>query len=388
MRLRRLTARVVDGLVVALAAATLAEGAVVSLRDGAVAGFLHPADVVFTVAWTAALLLRRRRVWAPALAPVIIAAQGAALLRWPNGSGLVMLALMLSALLHGTTTAAQRAFVAAPLWPAAVGVLILTTEYGESGFSDLFYPGMFMLVALAAGTVLGRAAAGRRTAGDRAEAAARALADQRAQVAAAERASIAQDLRALVADEIRGIQLRAVRTRRLVADGEVAAAEQALLEIEDAGRETLADLRHMLGLLRRDMTDQPVRPQPGLAALDGIAERGARDGVQLHVTFEGATAPLTPGVEVVVYRVVERITDHARRSGVARVDVTVRRDPAAVAVHVRARGLGRLIDEDRLAVRERVSLYGGDLIVGTDGEDRDVLQVRLPLPASTAEAPA
>jgi signal transduction histidine kinase len=387
MRLRRLAGWALDGLVIALAVAMLVEGAVAPavddvLVEGVVAGFAHPADVVFTAGWAAALLLRRRWVWSPVLGPVVLAAHAAVLLRWPNLSGLTMLALILSALVHGVSSASPRALAAAPVWPAALGVLMLTTDYGTSGLSDLFYPGTFMVVALAGGVVLGMASSGRATASARATAAERELAEHLARIAATERAHIAQDLRALIADEIRGIRASAGHTRALLEAGEEAAAHEALLEIEDAGRATLADLRHMLGLLRRDMTDEALHPQPGMSALDGIVERSAYDGVTIRVTHEGDPFALPPGIEVVVYRVVERAAAQAGRAGVDRMDVTVHRAPAAVDVHVRARGLGGFLGEDRLAIRERVALYGGDLVVGTDGEDRDVLQVRLPLQPS------
>lgn len=379
MSLRSLPRVVIDLVVVAIGVLALAGGV-------AAAGLVQPVAVVFTTGWVGALVVRHRWYWSPALVPLLLVGHAVALQSWPNESGLTMLALFLSAGLYGTRAPTAGAVVAAPLWPGAIAVLMLVTDYGESGFSDLFYPGAFSLVLLGGGMVVGRAARRRHDARGLAEQAERDLEERRARIVAAERSRIAQDLRALVADEILGIQRSAHRARDLLERGDAIEAEQALLRIEDAGRGTLADLRHMLGLLRRDMTDDALRPQPDLTALDDVVERAAARGVVVTLAVEGRSVPLPRGVQVVVYRVVERTVEQACRAGVERMGVRLRHDAGAVEVQVHARGLGALVGADHLAIRERVVLYGGDLLVGTDEHGRDVLQVRIPLSAAAEGA--
>lgn len=350
-------------------------------------GLVHPVAVVFTGGWVVALLARRRLSWSPALVPLLVVGHAVALQGWPNESVATMLVLFGSAGLFGAQVGVSRAVAAAPLWPAAIGALMLVTPYGEAGLFDLFYPATFSLVCLGGGTVVGRATSARRTAQRRAHEAERELEERRAGIIAEERTRIAQDLRALVVDEIQAIQRWAVDTRALLHHNDRAGAEQALLQIENAGRETLADLRHMLGLLRRDMTQGVLRPQPSLAALDEIVQRAALRALKVTLTVEGEPRPLPRGIEVVVYRVVERAVEQACQAAVPHAEVRIRHDPDVVGVQVLARGLAPLVHHEHLAIRERVVLYDGDMLIGTDEHDRDVLHVRLPLPTTTQGAP-
>lgn len=368
-----------DLLIVVLGLAAVAHGTLA-------AGF-RPSAVVFTLGWVGALLARWRIPWSPALVPLIIAAHGVALRMWPNDSAVTMLALFVSAGVFGARMPRPRAVIAAPLWPAAVGVLVLTTSYGESGIWDVVYPGGFMLVTLGGGVVVGRATTGRQAASARAAEVEQELEAHRAGIVAEERARIAQDLRALVAAEIHGIRQRTGRARSLLAQGEVAAAEEVLLQIEDAGRESLADLRHMLGLLRRDMAEEALSPQPGMSALADVVGRAEQRGTSVGLVVEGSPVALPRGIEVVIYRVVERTVEQACRARVPRLAVRVRYETGAVTVQIHGRGLGRLVDEDHLVIRERIVVYGGDLLVGTDEHDRDVLRVFLPLPGGAGTPP-
>lgn len=379
MNLRAAVRLLPDLLVVTLGVGALAQGVMAT-------GVLRPATVVFTFAWIAALLVRRRVRWAPALVPLIVAAHGVALREWPNSSGLTMVALFVSAAMFGARMPVPRAAVAAPLWPAAIGVLMATTDYGEGGLWDVFYPGAFMLALLAGGIAIGRATTGRRTVHEWADEAQRQIELRQEAIVGEERARIAQDLRALIAAEIRGIRELAARTRGQIERGDVVAAERSLLEIEDAGRETLADLRHMLGLLRRDMTDETLQPQPGLGSIADVVERAAQRGLAVDVTVEGTPVALPAGIEVVLYRVVERTVERACDAAVREIAVRITHESAAVAVQARGRGLARLGGEDYLGIRERVLLYGGDLLVAT-GERADVVDVRLPVPRTAEGMP-
>lgn len=380
MSLRTLLRVSVDVLVLGLG--------VLSLVDAVGGGpVLHPLAVACTLVWVGAMLSRRRVPWSPLLVPLVLAGQAIALESWPNDSAATLLALALAAALYGARVPTRRALAAGWLWPATIAVFMVATEYGEAGWSDLFYPGVFLLLCLGAGMVAARSIGVRKQAREAARRAEEDLQRSRRVIAASERARIAADLRALVAAEIRSVQERVAHTRTLLAAAEVAPAEEALLAIEDAGRETLADLRHMLGLLRRDMTEGALRPQPGITALDGIVTSAERRGLAVALAVEGDQDPLPPGVELVVYRVVERAVDRASRAGLERATVRIRYAPEDVEVRVHASGLGPLLLADQPAIRERVLVYGGDLLTGTDEEGQDVIRVRLPLPATGAKTP-
>jgi signal transduction histidine kinase len=356
-------------------------------------GVLYPADVLFTTAWVAALLLRHRRWWLPVAVPLILVVQTIALARWPNDSPLTMLALYLAAWLFGYGSgfargSGWRAVVGGTLaWPLFLVVaVVLSDGYGDSGWADVFYPSLYVVVLVGLTAFVGRTARTRGEARTRAERARRALDDQRDELVAAERARIGQDLRALVTAELVAVRDAAARGRHALAVDDRAAAEAALLDVEEGGRRTLTELRQVLGLLRRDTSDASLAPQPGVGTLAQLVRRAEVDGTQVSLHLPAAVEPLlAPGIELAVYRVVERALTAASGD----VEVRLRRQGDDLLVRVETPGLNHLLREDRLAVRERVRLYGGDLLLGTDADDHDVLEVRFPLPAAAPpEVPA
>jgi signal transduction histidine kinase len=354
---------------------------------------LYPGDLLFTAAWVAALLLRDHRWWAPAAVPLILAVQTLALARWPNDSPLTMLALYVAAWLFGYRWGMDRESGSSAVvggvaaWPLFLAVAVgVTDEYGESGWADVFYPTLYVVVFVGLAAFIGRTARARGDARTRAELARRQLDGQREELVVAERARIGQDLRALVTAELVAVREAAARGRHALASQDRDAAEAALLDVEEGGRRTLTELRQVLGLLRRDTTEASLSPQPGVGTLDQLVRRAEVGDTKVSLDLPSAVQPLlAPGIELAVYRVVER----ALTAATGDVEVRLRRRGDDLLVRVEAPGLNRLLREDRLAVRERVRLYGGDLLLGTDADDHDVLEVRFPLPATASpEVPA
>jgi signal transduction histidine kinase len=190
-----------------------------------------------------------------------------------------------------------------------------------------------------------------------------------AQATTEERNRVARDLHDVVAHCVSVMVVQA-GAARLVAAQNPADADRALAVIGDCGRDAMADLRRIVGVLRR--TDDPGFGRGGgIGDLGLLTERIQAAGLptQLHVL--GSTN-LPPAVDVVAYRVVQEaltnVVKHAGAGAVARVDVRV--DPEAVTVEVTnssaatARPQFTPSGHGLLGMKERVTAYGGDLRVG------------------------
>ena len=195
-----------------------------------------------------------------------------------------------------------------------------------------------------------------------------------------ERARIAGDLHDIVAHALSGMVVQAAGAHRLAARGGAADLEQArdaLRAVEDSGRDALAELRLLLGVLRREDAELALAPQPSLRHVDALARRSTADGLPVQVAVEGDPADLPAGVDVTAYRVVQEALGGARdRAAAGRATVRVRYTPDAVELEVRDDGAGG--DPAPLGLRERVALYGGELRSAPGREGGHVVRARLP----------
>src|SRR6185437_7696511 len=128
--------------------------------------------------------------------------------------------------------------------------------------------------------------------------------DRRAAVAVAEeRARIARELHDVVAHAISVIVLQA-RGGRRVLTASPAEATAAFDTIERSGEQALEEMRRLLAMLRYD-EGIGRSPQPGLGALDDLAESMTRMGLPVEVVREGPEVTLAAGVDLSAYRIVQ-----------------------------------------------------------------------------------
>jgi signal transduction histidine kinase len=189
----------------------------------------------------------------------------------------------------------------------------------------------------------------------------RLLAIERDQQAAIERARIARELHDVVAHSLSVIVVQA--------DGAAAGAEQrpgaavaALRTIGDTGRDALAQMRRLLGVLR-DERGPDMAPQPGAAQLGALLAQVVRAGLPATLSVQGEERPLERTVDVTLYRVVqEALTNVLKHAGdVTSVEVVLRYGEDAVELAVRDDGLGSRAPGDGgghglAGMRERVEL--------------------------------
>ncbi|RYU14602.1 sensor histidine kinase [Nocardioides iriomotensis] len=194
---------------------------------------------------------------------------------------------------------------------------------------------------------------------------------QRAELAASdERARIAREMHDVVAH---GLSVMVVQAdgARYAAASDPSAATQALETIGDTGRESLTEMRRLLGLLRSDDSQTALRPQPGLVDLEYLLAEASGAGMHLTTEVEQPLPDVSPGVGLTVYRIVqESLTNVRKHAGPdPQVRVAVRRLGDGIRVTVEDDGRGASARDDGqghgvVGMKERVGAVGGSLEAG------------------------
>jgi signal transduction histidine kinase len=204
---------------------------------------------------------------------------------------------------------------------------------------------------------------------------------------AEERNRIARELHDVIGHSVSvmTVQASAVR-RRLTPDQE---AERAALEtVEGVGREALAEMRRMVGVLRQEGEQAELEPPPGLDQVERLAEKFRASGLPVEVRVSGAAQALAPGLDLTAYRLVqEGLTNtlrHARNPRHAEVAIDYREDELQLAVRDDGQDPGTQVPPAEagnglLGMRERVAVYGGELIARSRPEGGFELMATLPL---------
>jgi signal transduction histidine kinase len=201
---------------------------------------------------------------------------------------------------------------------------------------------------------------------------------------AAERTRLAGELHDVVAHHVTAIVVQAGAERRDLPQG--SATAEALAGIEQQGRETLTQLRALLGVLHADdatgaTTDgapaQPhaLAPQPGLRDLPELVEHAAATGVTVRLQVEGTPRDVGDSAGLTVYRVVQEcLTNVRKHSASSAATVSLRWRPDVVEVEVHDPGPGRRtpwFSPSGFGLRglgERVQAVGGRLVARREGD--------------------
>lgn len=200
---------------------------------------------------------------------------------------------------------------------------------------------------------------------------------------AEERARIARELHDVVAHavSVMVLQVGAVR-HKLPRDLEE--DREALGRVEQAGRRALAEMRRLLGAMRRDGDDLELAPHPGVERLDSLVEDVSRAGLPVRLHVDGNPFPLPRGVDLSAYRIVqEGLTNALKHAHASQAEVTFHYAPDELQIEVRDDGEGRAttdgLGHGLVGIRERVKIYGGEMTAGSAPEGGFVLGARLPL---------
>jgi signal transduction histidine kinase len=201
---------------------------------------------------------------------------------------------------------------------------------------------------------------------------------------AAERAAIARELHDVVAHHMSVMVVQA-GAARAVSGSDPAAAAEALRQIEASGRTGLAEMRRLLEVLKGAEDGDGKAPQPGLARIDELLDAMRASGLPVEAVVEGTPRPLSHGVDLSAYRIVqEGLTNALRHAGGASARVLVRYEPDALEIEIADDGSGPRDDPEAsgghglIGMRERVHLFGGELEAGPRRGGGFLVRVRLP----------
>jgi signal transduction histidine kinase len=209
--------------------------------------------------------------------------------------------------------------------------------------------------------------------------------DAQAQIAAAaERARIARELHDVIAHNVSVMVVQADGASYAL-HREPERAGQALAAISRTGRQALAEMRRLLGVLRSDDERAELTPQPGLDQLRELLDQAREAGMSVSFTLEGPTRPLPKGAELAAYRVVQESLTNTRKHGglAATAAVTLRYEPDGLVLQVTDDGLGAAAGAEGTGhgltgMRERVEMYGGTVRAGPLPDGGYQVTARLP----------
>ena len=196
--------------------------------------------------------------------------------------------------------------------------------------------------------------------------------DAQARVAAvAERARIARELHDVIAHNVSVMVVQADGASYALAT-DPGRAKEALAAISATGRQALAEMRRMLGVLRREEEGPPElrAPQPGIGELGELLDQARMAGLPVSFTVEGVPQPLPGGVALAAYRIVqESLTNTRKHAGpVASASVVLRYSDAALVLAISDDGRGAAAPDGAghglTGMRERVAVYGGSVVAG------------------------
>ena len=276
-------------------------------------------------------------------------------------------------------------------FPAVAGALaffatmpLVIVKQDDGAWIDLVWISGITTASLLAGLALNRRS---RHAAEHERRAARLELEQEEEARAAvaeERSRIARELHDVIAHSISVMTVQAGAARMLL-DEQPARALEPVAAVEETGRQALAELRRLLGVLRMDMASEPVlAPQPGIAHLDSLLEHARGAGMSVELAVEGEPEQLPPGVDLAAYRVVqEALTNAIKHAGPTSVWVAIRYGKGELDVEVtndgNDTGGGGGIGQGLVGMRERVALYGVELEAGRLDAGSYRVRARLPL---------
>jgi signal transduction histidine kinase len=269
---------------------------------------------------------------------------------------------------------------------AIAALAIIIRNDPADGWDDFFFISLVFVIAWLAGIALGSKLQEAQEASERARALEREREEQARTAVADERARIARELHDIVGHSVSVMTVQAGAVRRLLkADQD--REREALLVVEETGRQALAEMRRLVDVLRRPEEGPALAPQPSLEFLDKLVAQVRDAGLPVELRVEGKPAKLPPGIDLTAYRLVqEGLTNALKHAGAHQAEVVVRYGAGEVVLEVSDDGVGEEggPGEDGggqglVGLRERVSVYGGVLEAGRQPGGGFALHARLPL---------
>ncbi|MFJ5925558.1 sensor histidine kinase [Kitasatospora sp. NPDC092948] len=231
----------------------------------------------------------------------------------------------------------------------------------------------------------------------RAERAERTREEEARRRVADERIRIARDLHDVVAHHIALANAQAGIAVHLM-DRHPDRAREVLSHLTEATGSALQELRATVGLLRRAEEPAPLEPAPGLDRLPDLIGAFQQAGVPVRLTVVGEPRPLSPGVDLTAFRIVqESLTNVAKHARGADAEVTLGYTGSRLALTVaNGRATGRPAPPRQggpggfglIGMRERAGAVGGRLSADRRPDGGFLVAAELPLRTGSRDSTA
>ena len=214
--------------------------------------------------------------------------------------------------------------------------------------------------------------------------------DQQARlIATAERTRIAREMHDIVAHSVSVMVTLADGAAMANAAGPTAATD-AMTQVSSTGRQALAEMRRLLGVLREDDQDTGLGPQPGLDQLDRLLAQVRATGLAVRLVVRGQPRPLALTGQLTVYRVIqEALTNTLKHAcDASSIEVLLDWGSDELRLCVTDDGTGRRPGRPGSGfglsgMRERLAITGGTLNAAPAADRGWVVDARLPLTEAT-----
>lgn len=193
----------------------------------------------------------------------------------------------------------------------------------------------------------------------------------------------AAEQRAHLAREIHDIVTHSLTVIVAQADGARygASSDDALRTISSVGRESLRQMRGVVGLVRGG-EQRPVDPLVPTLDIDGLVATSRAGGLDIAYSVDGTPSALDPGTTLTIHRIVQEALTNAMKHGDGTARLTVSWCPDEVAVRLEngfTPGTAHHHGHGLRGMRERASLIDGTLTFSPSHNRTWVTEARLPL---------
>ncbi len=199
-----------------------------------------------------------------------------------------------------------------------------------------------------------------------------------------ERNRIARELHDVIGHSVSIMTVQASAVRRRLSEDQ-ASEREALETVETTGRQALAEMRRMVGVLRQSGEAPDRAPAPGLTELPRLVEQFRSAGLPVDVAVTGRAQPLAPGLDLTAYRLVQEALTNSLRHAVSPTHAEVSIGYDAEHLELAIRDDGQRVSSAAeaghglLGLRERVSVYGGSMVARPRPDGGFELIATLPL---------
>jgi signal transduction histidine kinase len=331
-------------------------------------GWPSPLTIFVQVALTVPLVVRR--VWPSAVFAWLFAVSAVAGL-W-NVDLVVSFALLVALYTVAAQQLRRHALVAAALLEGGVIAAVISLAGTGWWHGAILGTGM-VAAALGLGLYTATRRAYLKELHDRAERLERERDQQQELAAAAERARITREMHDIVAHHL-AVMIALSDGAAAASAGSSPQVVRAMRTVSATGRQALADTRRLLSgpAEEEDEPDGEREPLPDLSGLDALVARVRAAGLPVSYELQGAPAPLSAGVQLTVYRLVQEALTNTLKHGGAGASAVVRLLylPGELRLDIEDDGAGAGAAQPGTAgrglagMRQRVQTFGGEVQAG------------------------